>query len=63
VIRYVRVIGIPGAWKILGMNNLMVEVKGRDVHEALRLARRKLPFRPVVVRKVATLEELNARGF
>ena len=63
VIRFVRVMGVPGQWIITGTNSLRVEVGGRTVQEALRIARRHIRFRVVVVREVGSLAELRAKPF
>ena len=63
VIRFVRVMGVPGQWIITGTNSLRVEVGGRTVQEALRIARRHIRFRVVVVREMASLAELRAKPF
>jgi hypothetical protein len=52
VIGYVKIVGIPGQGRITGAAGLRVEVGGRTVQEALRRARRDIPFRPVVVKRV-----------
>lgn len=57
VIRYVKVVGSPGLWKIIGLNGLRIEVAGKNIEEAVRLARRRLPFRPLVIRPVDSLAE------
>lgn len=50
VIRYVKVSGRPGSWRISGLDGLRIEVKGQTVEDALKIARRRIPFKPVVVR-------------
>ncbi|MCX7019809.1 MAG: hypothetical protein WCK47_07400 [bacterium] len=50
-VKFVKVVGSPGAWRISGVNGLRIEVEGRTVHDALRRARRSIPFRPIVVRR------------
>ena len=62
-IKFVRVTGVPGEWRISGPSGLRVTVAGRTVQEALRIARRQIPFRVVVVREGAALEELHAKPF
>lgn len=52
VIGYVKVVGIPGQWRITGAAGLRVDVGGSTVQEALRRARRDIPFRPLVVKRV-----------
>lgn len=52
VVRHVKVVGSPGKWEIFGLNDLHVEVKAGTVKDVLRIARRKIPFRPVAVRKI-----------
>jgi len=61
VIRYVKVIGRPGSWRIRGMDGLDIVVRAETVEEAVRRARRQIPFRPIVIRRV-TPEELRS-GF
>jgi hypothetical protein len=51
-IRYVKVAGIPGQWRITGIDGLRIEVGGQTVQDALRMARRQIPFRPMVVKRV-----------
>jgi hypothetical protein len=63
VVRFVKVMGVPGNWTITGTNSLRVEVGGRTVQEALRLARRHIRFRVVVVREMGSLAELKAKPF
>lgn len=53
VIRYVKVTGRPGAWRINGVDGLRIVVKGDTINDALRLARRHIQFRPVVIRQLA----------
>ena len=62
-VKFVKVAGVPGEWRISGSSGLRVTVAGRTVQEALRIARREIPFRPVVVREVPTLEDLHAKPF
>ncbi|MCX7625154.1 MAG: hypothetical protein N2Z21_02945 [Candidatus Sumerlaeaceae bacterium] len=59
VIRYVKVIGRPGSWRIRGMDGLNVVVRAATVEEAVRRARRQIPFRPIVIRRM-TPEELHS---
>lgn len=54
VIRYVKVVGSPGLWKVFGLNGLRFEVAGRTIEDAVRMARRRLPFRPMVIRPMAS---------
>lgn len=49
-IAYVHVVGSAGHWQIYGSAGFRMQVGGRTVHDALRLAGRKLPFRPFAVR-------------
>jgi len=58
VIRYVKVIGHPGQWRIRGMDGLNIVVRATTIEEALRRAKRQIPFRPIVIRRV-TPEELQ----
>ena len=51
-IRYVKVIGNPGMWKIVGVGGMTIEVTGRTVAEAVKKAGRKIPFRPIVIRQI-----------
>ena len=53
VIRFVKIVGQPGAWAITGLNGLRVQVAGRTVEDAIRLAKRRIPFRPVAIRLVS----------
>lgn len=53
VIRYVRVIGRRGSWRIRGMDGLDIVVQAATVEEALRRARRQIPFRPIVIRRMS----------
>lgn len=62
IIRYVKVIGRPGSWRIRGMDGLNVVVQARTVEEAIRRARRQIPFRPIVIRRIS-LEEYLATTF
>jgi hypothetical protein len=57
VIRYVKVIGNPGAWRIVGLGGLCLDVPGRTVADAVKRAGRRIPFRPIVIR----LEEPTKR--
>lgn len=59
IIRYVKIIGRPGSWRIRGMDGLNVVVRAATVEEAVRRARRQIPFRPIVIRRM-TPEELHS---
>jgi hypothetical protein len=50
MVRYVKVVGSPGLWRITGLGGLKIEVSGKTVNEAVKIARRKIPFRPIVIR-------------
>lgn len=58
VIRYVKVFGRRGSWRIRGMDGLDIVVRALTVEEALRRAKRQIPFRPIVIRRVSP-EELS----
>jgi hypothetical protein len=51
-IRYVKVIGRPGSWQIHGLDGLNFEVAAQTVDDAVRRARKRIPFRPIVIRPV-----------
>ncbi|MGB9691454.1 MAG: hypothetical protein ACPL7D_04740 [Candidatus Sumerlaeaceae bacterium] len=59
IIRYVKVFGRPGTWRIRGMDGLDIVVRAATVEEAVRRARRQIPFRPIVIRRI-TPEELRS---
>jgi hypothetical protein len=49
---YVKVIGNPGAWRIVGLDGLRLDVPGRTVEDAVRRAGRRIPFKPIVFRQI-----------
>jgi len=51
-VRYVKVTGCAGQWRIRGGDGLDVVVRAATVQEAVRRARRQIPFRPIVIRQV-----------
>ena len=51
-IRHVKVVGRPGAWSVFGPEGLCAQVGGRTVQDAVRMAKRRIGFHPVVIRKV-----------
>jgi len=53
VIRYVKVIGHPGSWTIRGMDGLNFHVVADTVQDAVQRARKRIPFRPIVIRPVS----------
>ena len=52
-ILYVKVIGSPGAWRIVGLDGLRLDVAGRTVEEAVRRAGRRIPFKAIVFRQIS----------
>ncbi len=56
IIRYVKVFGRPGTWRIRGMDGLDIVVRAATVEEAVRRARRQIPFRPIVIRRISADE-------
>ena len=57
MIRFVRISGYEGVWTITGLNGLRVQVGGKTVEEAVRLAKRKIPFRTIAIRKIEDTPE------
>jgi hypothetical protein len=55
-IRYVKVTGRAGQWRIRGVDGLDVVVRAATVEEALRRARRQIPFRPIVIRQLTSAD-------
>lgn len=51
-ILHVNVVGSPGLWKFFGSAGFRLEIRANTVEDALRVAGRRLPFRPVAVRKI-----------
>lgn len=53
-VRYVKIIGNAGLWRIVGIGGLQLEVPGRTVADAIKRAGRRIPFKPIVIRQLET---------
>ncbi|MBX7246048.1 MAG: hypothetical protein K1X53_11165 [Candidatus Sumerlaeaceae bacterium] len=57
-----KVVGRAGAWVITGVEGLRLELAAKTVEDAVRMARRKIGFHPVVFRQIESAKPSKTKA-